>query len=269
MSFASDTGYVPVTFDSMMEYIRIGLNAQFNTGYTVDTFIGSNHYKYFYVLVQRALENENKAAEIFAKLQLYISTTNERIQRPSVSLPGIIDSFTAKGYTVAVRPSDLTEAGHIEITVDVDDTAPDYASKKTEIALLISQFVVAGIITDGTEVTTLGLSNGQFFDFKFRLPYRSPTLLRLTVEKSLNHITTIPSDEDIRLQLFENIKARYRLGWNFEPQRYFTQVDAPWAGDILLEWSIDDGATWSSEVKVNPSDYLHTFSVADIEVEIE
>lgn len=269
MSFASENGYVPVSFEAMMELIMNGLNAQFDTGYTTETFLGSNHYKYFYVLVQRVMENQNKTAEIFAKLSQYISSTNLKIQRPSVSLPGLIDSFESKGYVISVAKTTSVDPGEIEITVQLDNTLPNYAAKKIEVAKLLSEFVVAGMVTKGTEVTPIVLSNGQSFDFKFRLPYIFETLLRLTVTQSENQSVSLPTDEQLRLQLFNNLNARYRLGWDFEPQRYMTIPDLPWASDILLEYSIDDGSTWSSDVYTSPADVLFKYSVEDMEVIIE
>lgn len=268
MSFSQENGYVPTTFSVVMEAIRLELNIQFGTTYTADSFIGTNWYKYFYTLVQRLLENETKTSEIFLKLSQYISTTNLAIQRPSVSLPGLLDSFAANGYVVAVRKNIVSDAGKIAIAVDVDNTDPDYAAMKLEICNLIKDFVVAGMFYEGTESELITLTNGQQFDFKFYLPTKTPIILRLTVTASDNQTVTLPTNDSVRLKLFQNINARYRLGWDFEPQRYFTQVDAPWAATILTEWSSNAGVTWHPEVFEAAYYDLFTFDLEDITVVI-
>lgn len=266
MSFSQENGYVPVTFEVFMDSIRQGINEQFQTTYTPETFLGTNWYKYLYVLVQDILKNETKTAEIFLKLQEYISSTNERIQRPSVSFPGLIDSFQSRGYIASVKKTEVGDAGLIFICVDVDDQAETYPETRLEICTLIKDFVAAGLISQGSEVESLTLLNGQSFDFRFSLPDRTPIILSLTLVKSENQIITLPSDEEIRQIVFENINARYRLGWDFEPQRYFTQADAPWAASILLEWSDDEGSTWEDGVFSAEFDDLFTFDLEDITV---
>lgn len=265
MSYSQENGYVPVTFATMMNAIREAINAQFTLDYTEATFIGTNWYKYFYVLVQKALENETKTAEIFAKLQEYIATTNARIQRPSVSLPGIMDSFESYGYIASVKKMIEADAGKISVAVDVDDADEDYAAQKLEICNLLKDFVVAGVFFTGDQSEDLTLSNGQEFTFSYHLPNVIPTLLTLTIVSSNNQEVTLPSDEEIRQVLFDNINARYRLGWDFEPQRYFTQVDAPWAASILLEYN-PDGAGDTSEVFEADFDDKITFALDDITV---
>lgn len=269
MSFAQDNGYTPVTFAEIMNFVREAINTQFGTTYTEGTFVGTNWYKYFYVLVQKVLENETKTAEIFLKLQEYFATTNLKIQRPSVSLPGIIDSFTANGWVASVKKNSVEDAGTVSICVDVDDGADDYAAKKLEICNFLKNFVAAGMVFTGSETESITLTNGQEFDFSYHLPDPTPVLLRLTLTSSDNQETVIPDDEEIRQTVFDNIAERYRLGWDFEPQRYFTQVDAPWAATILLEWSDDAGSTWSPDVFEAEFDDLYTFGLEDISVLVD
>jgi len=269
MSFSQDNGYSPVDFATLMGAIREGINTQFGTAYTEDNFVGTNYYKYFYALVQKVLENETKTAEIFTKLQEYIAQTNLRIQRPSVSYPGLVESFASQGYVASVKQNLEADAGTISICVDVDDADPDYADTKLEICNLIKDYVVAGMVTLGDQVESIVLSNGQSFDFKYALPDYTPILLRLTLTTSDNQVLTIPSDEDIRQRVFDNIAARYRLGWDFEPVRYYNVADAPWAATILLEWSSNGGGLWQSTVFQAAFDDLFTFELGDISVVID
>lgn len=266
MSYAQDNGYTPVSFETLIDDLRLAINSAFSTSYTEETFVGSNWYKYWYQLVQKTQENEVKTSEIFTKLSEYIATTNLRIQRPSTSLPGIVDSFTAAGYTVAVKKNELVDAGTISICVEVDDEAEDYEEVKAEIAALILQFVGAGMVTLGSEETDLVLSNGQEFTFKYFLPDRHEVLLRATITTSDNTTVALPSDEDIRTLIHSQAMARYRLGWDFEPQRYINIDDLPAAATILLEYSLDDGSNWLDDVYEANFDDLFEFGVEDIEV---
>lgn len=266
MSFAQDNGYTPRTISEIMEQLRLNLNATFNLNYDSITFLGTNWYKFLFAAAQEMEQNEVVTSEIFAKLSDYIRFTNERIQRPSVSFPGLIDSFESRGYVASVKPPLEIDAGKISIAVDLDEDDPDFATKKIEIANLIKEFVAAGMVSQGDQVENITLPNGQNFDFKFFLVEKTPILLRLTLEISDNNLMQVPDDETIRIQLFEQINARYRMGWDFEPERYYNTTDAPWAAEVELEYSIDGGSNWLSEVYQADFRDLFTFGLEDIAV---
>jgi len=268
MGFAQDNGYTPSTFEEIMSFIREGVNTQFSASYTAETFVGTNWYKFAYQIAQKVQQGEIKTSEIFQKFQLYIQLTNERIQRPSVSHPGLLDSFDSQDFVVAIKPPLEADAGKIFICVLLDDGAVDYPAKKLEVCNLIKDYVAAGMVTMGSEVESITLSNGQSFDFKFNLPVETPVLLRLTGTKSRNQTLSVPADEVIRQTIFDSVNARYRLGWDFEPERYYGISDAPWANDVTLEWSDDAGANWHPEVFVADYTDLFTFSLGDISVVI-
>lgn len=266
MGFSQESGYVPVTIETIMSSLMININAQFGTSYTIETFTGTNLYKYYYALAQRMQENEVKTSEIFSKLQQYISITNERISRPVNTSPGIIEKLQTEGFVASVKPMIDADAGKIHICIDVDDAADDYAETKLALCTLISQITVGGAVTQGSEVETIVLSNGQAFDYKFNLPNRIPVKLKLTLTTSENNQVLIGDPDETKQLLLDNILARYKLGKNFEPQRYFAQADAPWTSVVLLQWSDDDGATWSSSVFDANYDDLFDFGLEDIEL---
>jgi len=265
MSFAQDEGYIPVSFNDLISSVREGINTQFGTTYTEENFVGTNWYKYAYAIIQKVQEGEVKTSEIFQKLQEYISDTNERIQRPSVSMPGLLEAFAAEGFIASVKPPLLIDAGKVYIGVDLPEDT-DFFDNKVRVAELIKEYIAAGLVTMGDQVESITLSNGQSFDFKFNLSNRIPIRLRLTATVSQNNLIALPSDEDVREAIQTNIEARYRMGWNFEPQRYYNFSDAPWAASLLLEWSDDDGGSWHSEIY--PAEYTDLFTVdlEDIEV---
>jgi hypothetical protein len=266
MGFASDTGYVPSTIEELMEIIRVNVNSEFGTNYIQQNFVGTNFYKFFYALIQRLQENEIKTSEIFAKMQQYFTVTNEKVLRPNTTAPGILDYFEQRGYLVSVKPPHVDDRGKAYICVDVDDTAPDYAVKKLQIANLVKDCVVLGVVTEGTESETIVLDNSQSFDYKFFLPDYLPVLLRLTITVSDNNLFAIEDPETVKNKLIANIEALYRLGKNFEPQRYFTVADAPWAAEVLLEYSLNDGDNWSSAIYVAEFDEVFTFEPGDVSI---
>lgn len=257
MAFSQENGYTPASIEVIMTDLMTGINTQFGTTYTYESFVGTNFYKYFYALAQRLQANEVKTSEIFLKLQQYIAITNESISRPVVTNPGLIEKFEDEGYTASVKKMIEADAGKIHICVDVDETEtdPPYAETKLAICEIIRDSTVAGAVTMGDQTEAIVLSNGQSFDFKFALPNRIPVGLRLTIATSENNQVVIDAPEEVKLRLLANIAARYKLGKNFEPQRYFGITDAPWAASVLLEWTddvtdgeIDVTPTWHDEV---------------------
>jgi len=266
MGYSQDNGYIPATIQDIMLAIMTNINTQFGTSYTYETFVGTNFYKYFYTLAQELQENEVKTSEIFLKLQQYFVITNERISRPVVTNPGLIEKLETEGYIASVKPMIEADAGTINICVDVDDGAAGYDDVRLDICTIISNSTVAGAVTQGTETETIVLTNGQSFDFKYHLPDRLETLLRLTITLSQNNQVVVGNPDTTKLTLMQNIEARYRLGKNFEPQRYFSIADAPWASDILLEWSINAGADYFATVYEAEFDELFEISLENIEL---
>lgn len=270
MSFSQDQGYVPVTIDQIMSSIMTNINTQFGTAYTNETFVGTNFYKYFYALAQRVQAGEVKTSEIFLKLQQYFAITNESISRPVVTNPGLIAAIEAvTGYKASVKKPIDADAGKIFICVDKHVTTGNweddagYAADKLAVCTIIKNSTVAGCVTQGSEVETITLTNGQSFDFKFNLPNRIPVLLRLTTTLSVNNQVLVGDPDDTKAKLLANIAARYRLGKDFEPERYFSVDDAPWASSVLLEWSDDAGANYHSTVYTAAYNDLFEVSLAN------
>lgn len=266
MGFSAEQGYIAATIAQIIDDIMEGVNNQFGTTYTTETFLGTNWYKYSYALAQKIQTNEVKASEVFLKLQDYFATTNEVILDPKVTPNGIIEALAAADYVASVKPMIDADAGKASICVDVDSADPAYAATKLEICGLIKDYVSLGVVTQGTESETLTLSNGQAFDFKYKLPTRIATLLRLTITTSRNNTSVIANPETTKLKLIQNIEAEYKLGRDFEPERYFDVTDAPWASDIVLEYSIDGGANYLTTVYEATFDHLLTILLADTEL---
>lgn len=266
MTFAVENGYAPRSISDLMALVRAGVNQTLSTSYDEDTFVGTNLYKFYYALIQRLQENEVRTSEIVLKLQQYFRETNEAIVRPNTTNPGLIDYLTAAGFLASVKEPIEADAGKVFVCVDLDDGADDYDEKKLEVCGIIRDSVVAGVVSQGDEVETLALSNSQSFDFKFNLPDRQAIELRLTLTVSENNQFTILGDDEVAQILFDNVNARYRLGLAFEPQRYFSVLDAPWCAAVLLEYSTDGGSMWSDDIFDAEYDDLFEFELADISI---
>lgn len=269
MGFSQENGYTPLTFEALMLIVMNGVNSQNGTTYTAESFIGTNWYKFYYPLVQRLQQSEVTTSQIFLFLQQYFSITNERLSRPVTTSPGTIEKLLAEGYVASTKPIGDSDAGKRYICVDVDDAADDYATTKLDICTLISECTVGGVVTQGDQVEAIVASNGQSFDWKFSLPNRIPVGLRLTIVTSENNQTVIKTPEEVKAILLANILAKYKLGKNFEPQTYFSVVDAPWAASVLLEWTddvtdgeIDETPTWHDEIYDAAFDDLFEFDLA-------
>lgn len=267
MPFAQENGYIPLTVEQIVDEFRVYINTQFGTSYTTETFVGTNWYKNYYAIAQRQAENETKTAEIFSKYQDYIDFTNERISRPVATSPGLIEKLESEEYVASLKPIIEADAGKIHVCVDTDETDDDYAATKLDICTIIKDSTAAGCVTIGTESESIVLSNGQSFDFKFNLPNRIPVGLRLTITLSENNQNVIDDPDVVKSRLISNIESDYRLGKNFAPQRYFGIEDAPWASNVLLEYTedvtdgeIDDTPAWESAVY--DAEYDDLFEIA-------
>ena len=240
----------------MMLSVMENINTQFGTEYTAETFLGTNYYKFFYALIQKLQENEIKTSEIFLKLQQYFEITNEKIANPVVTNPGLVEIFETNGYIASVKPPEDADAGKVYICVDkqLDDVdtnwedSDDYLTDKLAVCNIIKDSTIAGVVTQGDQVESIALSNGQSFDFKYALPNRIAVHLKLTLTLSENNMVAIGDPDDVRAQLLLQVRQRYGQGKNFEPQKYWQVSDSPWAAEVLLEWSDDDEMTYHSTI---------------------
>ena len=63
MSFDVENGFEKQSFDDILAIMTNAINQQFNTDYTPDTIVGSNHFKFFYGGLQLRMECDNKIAD--------------------------------------------------------------------------------------------------------------------------------------------------------------------------------------------------------------
>lgn len=267
MPYSKNNNYTPDSFTDIMTDLMEGVNREFKTEFTYESFVGTGYFKYFYILAQVLLARENEFAEAYVKLQDFIRTTNERIAIPKTPREGLIKTFSDRGYTVSLRPQLLSNAGKLGVCVLADTSDADYDDKKKEILEILKDCTAAGLYYDGDQRGYVRLSNGQDFEFAFYLPTRKTASLRLTVTVSQNTSLRADDADEIRKKLLANIAHEYGLGKNFEPEKYFTiSRDAPYAASVKLEWKTD-GNFESAIYEANFRD-LFVFSAERVEVTV-
>jgi len=126
-------------------------------------------------------------------------------------------------------------------------TNASYATTKQAIIDKMASWLTAGLFYNGTETGTKTALNGQTFTYKYALPTLIDVLVRITVTTSANAKTPILNENQIRDIFDANFALLYRLGLNFEPEKYLEIArDLPFASNILLEYSEDAGSTWDT-----------------------
>lgn len=266
MPYTDKNGYVPYTMEEVMQLILLDVNAGFKTSYSYDQFIGTGFYKFFYVLAQRIVALSGSFGEVYAKLQDYIRFMNEQINAPAVNPESALKILQNAGFTASVRPVTQATAGEWAFCVDLDSAAAGYAQQKQRVFDLLKTCTAGGIYFPGTETGTSVLSNGQAMPYAFYLPTRHAVSLKLTINTSAASGVSVPAEAQIKQMLLDNLAAMYRLGVNFEPERYFTiSRDAPYAAAVKLEYQKEAGGAWTSSVYEADFKDLFVFDQSHIE----
>ncbi len=255
MAWDLTNGYQPRTFEELLQDAVDELNAQLGTSYDTTTIVGTGAYKLIYTCIQLVMQAEAKTAEITAKMTDFIRTANEQINLPKSTIDGftqgLLRPISEGGLGLVSTIKNLTdpeEAGHLFLVVDVDDGAEDYEDTKQAIIDKMALWLTVGLFYEGDETGTRMAINGQTFDYAYDLPTPVDILVRITVTTSANAKTPILNENQIRDIFDANFAELYRLGLDFEPEKYLEIArDLPFAADILLEYSENDGGDWDDQ----------------------
>lgn len=217
-------------------------------------------------------DGSNDATALSLATQINAHATTKEIVRatadgPVVNIKSWFGGTGGNAIALAYTNNDVNVGATVSgAFLTGGDDAAGYADDREIIGGVLAASTAAGTVTQGTETEAVVISNGQSFDFKFFLPKKYEVLLRLTITTSENNEQIIGDPDDTKLLLISNINDKYALGKNFEPQRYFTILDAPWAASVLLEYSIDGGATYSSSIYDSLFDEFFDCSLDRIEL---
>lgn len=261
--FDVKNGYSKPSFQDYLEALTQFINQQFNTDYTAETIIGSNHFKSFYGGVQLAMEADNKIADLQNKVVDYIRTINESISAPISSPDGTVRYFKdTLGLDVALRPiTDVSLAGKPAICVDTDPTAETFGPLSQQIfdALRISQ--TEGLYWYNPSTTPAANEhrgessalNGQAFPYAFFTPNALQLEVRITVTRSRDNLAYQLNPTQIAELFNANFAKLYQLGRDFEGERYINVSDIPSAANVKVEWSTN-GTEWNEGIREMPFD---------------
>lgn len=266
MSFNLQNGYTPRDFDSIVSEFRKAINSEYGLKMTAEQFKGSNWYKLIYSASQLVATAEGHTAELSNKLIDYIRKVDEEIQLVKSSVDGIMSHLKQDLDLVSsVKPSTASDAGNLYIAVDVDNTASDYAEKKQMILEKLKEYCTAGLYFTGAERGEVVASNGQPFTFGYDLPEIVDMQVRIKVTISDNTTAYIMNNQAIEKKFLDNFNSMYKLGLDFEGDRYLcARSDLPFASKIVIEWSIDNGGTWSADIW--QSAYNQKLNLSNVEV---
>lgn len=269
MGFNTEYGYTPESIPALINRLIPYINAQFGTSYTYESFQGTNFYRFAYSIAQLMSELEVDTGEIYNKLQDYFRATNEIVLIPRTPLEGLTEQFNSAGFVVSF---DQSTPGVLGTCVDADDTAEDYETVVLpKIIETLALYTVAGLTYSGAEAGDYTFSNGQTFTYNFDLPTIKEALLKATITISLNNTSRIFTVAEIRTIIDDNIKEMYSLGNDFEPLKYLTTKDLPFAATIELAYTFTpdpDPEDWVTSVYTANFKDLITYVKTNIEVTI-
>lgn len=264
----TDNAYIPPTFDELLQIVVEKWNIEFKTNFDVETFKGTNAYRFTYVFLQTQIQQQAAVAEIFEKLQDYFEHVNGKINNPKTTNDSIAEVLRSKGFTASVRNNTEAQSGRLAVAVVVDTSSEDYPKKKNEILVAIKNNSVAGLFYDGTERGELQLSNGQVFSFAFSPAEKIPTQIKLTITYARGTAYARLTDDEAKEKLLFNLSTLYTLGNDFTPEKYFEiNRDAPYAANIELQYSnAKTGGAFTSNIYTAAFTDLFTFKTEDITV---
>ena len=268
MSFSLENGYQPRDFDTIVSEFRQAINEVYDQDLTAEQFKGSGWYKLIYSASQLILTAEGNTSELSNKLIDYIRKIDEEIQLPKSSVDGIMYHLKEDlGLISSVKPTEEADKGYLYIAVDVDSDSDEYPQLKQSILEKLKEYCTAGLYFNGSENGQIIASNGQPFNFGYDLPTKVDMQVRITPTISDNTTAFIQNSEQIKEKFLANYNSLYKLGLDFEPEKYLdVKNDLPFASKVKIEWSINDGSSWSTDVW--KSTYKQKLNLTNIEVVI-
>ncbi|MHA2782606.1 hypothetical protein [Vibrio harveyi] len=246
MIWNDETGVTPDDFDTIIKaYFEAFKNAdpKFD-GLAFNTFVASDEYKVFYASAQIDMTIENIIANLYVKMSEFISSVNLQINNPTTTpnalIAGLMDNF---GLRASVKQMIYEESGQSHVAIDYTpdpDLNYQIASYMEKTAIVASTYMVGDIEQE------IVLSKGGIETYRWVAGQDSTLHFRLTITKSRNSTAVVDNQDEIVAKFLANFDEFFWIGMDLEPERYFEiNRDAPYASDILTEYSFD-GVNWSS-----------------------
>ncbi|KIP71410.1 hypothetical protein SN11_16870 [Vibrio harveyi] len=269
MIWNDETGVLVDDFDTIMQVYFdafIASDPKFD-GLAFNTFVASDEYKVFYASVQVDMTIESIVANLYVKMSEFIQNTNLQINNPTTTPNALIGGLKDKfGLYASVKPMTYEESGQSHVAIDYTpepDLNYQIASYMEKTAIVASTYMVGDIEQQ------IVLSKGGFETYRWVAGVESDIIFRLTITKSRNSNAIVDNQDDIVAKFLANFDEFFWIGMDVEPEKYFEIVrDAPYASDILTEYSLDGGASWSNKPHKTPYDakYIPNLPVSNVTI---
>lgn len=205
---------------------------------------------------QAATSNDATATSLAAQINAHATigllvkaTANGAV----VTLEAIHGGEAGNAITLAYTDNDSNIGATVSgATLTGGTDNPDFGDLKDAVIQKMHDWLTAGLYYAESNLRVKSGSvvaiNGQTFNYKFCLPTLVEILVRITVTPSATTQLPIKNENQIRDIFNVNFAELYRIGLDFEPEKYLEiERDLPFAADILLEYSEDGGSTWNDQ----------------------
>lgn len=267
MKWDSEKGVIPEDFEThMRRYYSAFINssAEYNQ-IAYNTFLASDEYKVYYPAVQVDMYADNIMAETFTRMSEFIQATNQKILNPTTTPNALIAGlYTEFGLKASVKQMTEENAGKLHVAIDY---TPDDDLNYQIGAYMESTCVVASTYMVGDIEQPIVLSEGGNETYRWVAQTEKNMLFKITITVSRNSTATTDTPEDILDTFMSNWDEFYWIGMDVEPERYFEiNRDAPYASEIITEYSLDDGTTWETAPYKSEYDtkFIPTLDVSNI-----
>ncbi|MGD1335029.1 hypothetical protein ACP6H1_21680 [Vibrio harveyi] len=254
MRWDSETGVTPESFDALINryYENFKQSDSKFTNLAYNSFVASDEYKVFYSAAQVDMYADAVFAETFMRLEDYIKSINLKIENPTTIPSAIIKGFWDDfGIKANIKPMIKEDRGLVHIALDYStnpDLVPDAELEYRIGKWLEKSRIVAGVVTIGDIEQIIVIEDGIPETYRWKEAEEKEIMFKTRIILSKKSSQTIEDSGIIAEKFNSNFERLYWVGRNIEPETYLeTQVDCPYAADIITEYSIDGGTTWLSE----------------------
>lgn len=258
-------GYVPDDFNTIIDKYYNAAVSQFGP-ITLERFTGSRTYEYCYSSAQVDMQYQAQFSEIFTKIAIWMQDVNFKINAPSTTAVAIQQKFLDKfGLNIGIKPMAEPDEGKLYIAIDY---TPSTVVNQNIAQFLASECVAGGVVTMGDIVVPVSVG-AQSFDYKWTKAVEKSVVFKVKVTVSRSAINYIESEVEIQKRFLDNFGKVQKIGGDIEPEKYYEIVrDAPYASDILTQFSIDGGSSFQTVVyeSLFSDKWVATLPTANIEI---
>lgn len=267
MKWDSELGVIPEDFDTHIgRYYSafVDSRAEYNN-IAYNTFLASDEYKVYYPAAQVDMYADNIMAETFLKMSEFIQSTNLKISNPTTT-PNALIAGLRQNFGLRSSVKQMTEADSGKMHVAIDYTPDDDLNLQIA-AYMESTCVVASTYMVGDIEQPIVLSEGGIETYRWVAATEQSMMFKVTLKVSRNSTAATDSPEVVQSKFLSNFDEFYWVGMDVEPEKYFEiNRDAPYASDIITEYSIDDGESWETIPYESPYNikFIPTLDVSNI-----